>query len=256
MKPTIIAANWKMHKTLQEGIEWIQEVITYLAMHASPSTQVILFPSFIHLKTIHQLVSPYTALHLGAQNCHDQLAGAFTGEVSASMLASVEVGYVLVGHSERRAYFTESHEQIARKIDAALQFNIQPIFCCGEPWNIREHNQHHEYIAKQIADSLFHLTAEQIQRLIIAYEPVWAIGTGRTPDKVAIAGMQAVIRDVLAQQYNTSIAENVPLLYGGSCHANNIRDFVHIAGINGVLIGNASLQAKDFLDMLNVLARK
>lgn len=253
MKPTIIAANWKMHKTLQEGLEWVQEIMGYLTMHSLPSTQVVLLPSFIHLEAFHQLLPSYIALHLGAQNCHEKLSGAFTGEVSASMLASVGASYVLVGHSERRQYFAESHGQIARKIDAALQCNMQPIFCCGEPWEVRENNQHHEYIEQQIADSLFHLTAEQIKQVIIAYEPVWAIGTGKTPDIAAIAGMQAVIRDILAQQYGTSIADGITLLYGGSCNASNVRSFIRIAGINGVLVGNASLHVKDFLHMLRAL---
>jgi triosephosphate isomerase (TIM) len=256
MKPIIIAANWKMHKTLQEGLEWVQEFMGYLTMHSLPSTQVVLLPSFIHLESIRQLLPSYIALHLGAQDCHDQLSGAFTGEVSASMLASVGVCYVLVGHSERRQYCGESHELIARKIDAALQCNVRPIFCCGEPWEARELNQHHAYIEQQIADSLFHLAAEQIQQVIIAYEPVWAIGTGKTPDTVAIAGMQAGIRAILAQQYNNFIADDVTLLYGGSCNASNVTDFLRIAGINGVLVGNASLHVKDFLHMLRTLERK
>lgn len=253
MKPTIIAANWKMHKTLQEGLELVQEIMIYLTAHPLPDVQVILFPSFIHLGAIHRLLPPSIYLCLGAQNCHEKLSGAFTGEISASMLASVGVRYVLVGHSERRQYLGESQEQIARKVDAALQCNVQPIFCCGEPWEVRERNQHHEYIEKQIADSLFHLAAEQVQQVIIAYEPVWAIGTSKTPDSVAIAGMQAVIRNVLAKQYNASIADRAMLLYGGSCNASNVRDFMHIAGIDGVLVGNASLHVKDFLHMLSAL---
>ncbi len=253
MKPTMIAANWKMHKTLQEGLELAQEIIIYLTTHPLPDAQVVLFPSFIHLGAIHRLLPPYLSLCLGAQNCHDQSSGAFTGEVSVSMLASVGASYVLVGHSERRQYFGESHELIARKIDAALRCKVRPIFCCGEPWNVREHNQHHAYIEKQVADSLFHLTAEQIQQVIIAYEPVWAIGTGKTPDTTAIASMQAVIRDTLARRYNTLVADGATLLYGGSCNANNVRDFIHIAGINGVLVGNASLHVKDFLHMLSAL---
>lgn len=256
MKPTIIAANWKMHKSLKEGIELAQEIIIHLTTHPLPDVQVILLPSFLHLGAIHRLLPPSAALCLGAQNCHDQLFGAFTGEVSASMLASLGVRYVLVGHSERRQYVVESNELIARKVDAALQCGVRPIFCCGESWSVREGNQHYAYIEQQIADSLFHLTAEQIQQVVIAYEPVWAIGTGKTPDPVAIAGMQAGIRVILEKRYSSAISNRAILLYGGSCNANNVRDFIHIEGINGVLIGNASLQAKDFLDILHVLARK
>lgn len=255
MKPTIIAANWKMHKTLQEGLELAQELIIYLTTHPLSHIQVILFPSFIHLEAIQELLSPHLKLYLGAQNCHDQLSGAFTGEVSAAMLASVKVSYVLVGHSERRQYCGESHAQIAKKIEAALQYNMQPIFCCGEPWEVRARNQHHDYIAQQIKDSLFDLSPEKINRIMIAYEPVWAIGTGKTPDASDIAGMQALIRDILARHYDASVADGVILLYGGSCNASNIQDFVGIAGINGVLVGNASLYMKDFLPILNALPK-
>lgn len=253
MKPVIIAANWKMHKTLQEGLAWTQEITDYLAMLPLFNTKIILLPSFIHLEAIRQLLSTSFACYLGAQNCHDQLTGAFTGEVSASMLASVGVHYVLVGHSERRQYVGESPQQLAQKIDAVLAYNMQPIFCCGEPWEIREQNQQDEYIANQLTESLFHLSAAQLQQVIIAYEPVWAIGTGKTPDAITIAAMQAVIRNILASKYNMLVADHITLLYGGSCNANNIHEFIPIVGINGVLVGNSSLHVKDFLLMLKAL---
>jgi triosephosphate isomerase len=249
----IIAANWKMHKTFDEGLQLAQEIIFYLEHHAIPDMEVILFPSFIHLQAISRLLPSGRKVYLGAQNCHYELAGAFTGEVSALMLASIPIQYVLVGHSERRQNFLEDNRLIAQKIDAALNMNLQPVFCCGETLSIREKNQHYHFIKEQLSESLFHLKAEQVQQIKIAYEPVWAIGTGIIPSLLEIADMQKEIRDMLAIQYNSTLADHVAILYGGSCNSNNILDLIDISGINGVLIGGASLHLKEFLNILNSL---
>ena len=253
MHPIIIAANWKMNKTFQEGLQLAEEIACYLETNPVANTEVILFSSFIHLEAISKLLMPDTRLYLGAQNCHEQIAGAFTGEISAAMLASVNVCYVLVGHSERRQNFGEDNSLLARKIDAILSCKLQPIFCCGEPLPIRKNNQHYTFIRQQLAESLFHLTHDQLQQVVIAYEPIWAIGTGLTPSLVEIEDMQHEIRNILAKQYNSTLADNMRILYGGSCNVSNIPRIVSLSGINGVLIGGASLHFKEFIHILSSL---
>lgn len=253
MKQTIIAANWKMNKTLPEGKALTLELVEWLRTQQRTDLQIILLPSFIHLTTLHEWLTPDLPLTLGAQNCHEQAAGAFTGEVSSAMLASVGAQYVLVGHSERRLLHHEDHQVLARKVDAALAHGIQPIFCCGEPWEARTSSTQDTYIANQLAASLWHISATQMQQVTIAYEPVWAIGTGQTPDAAAIADMQKAIRAAIASHYTPSIAEGMTVLYGGSCNAKNVKDLVAIQGIDGVLVGNASLQATDFLPLLDAV---
>lgn len=254
MQPTLIAANWKMHNTLSEGQELTSTLISWLRKQHPAELQIILLPSFIHLTAIHSLLASDLPLALGAQNCHEKASGAFTGEVSSAMLSSAGVQYVLVGHSERRGAYKEGHELLAAKVDAALGQGIRPIFCCGEPWHERTHNTHEAYIAKQLEESLLHLSPEQISQVIIAYEPVWAIGTGEFPDADAIVAMQKAIRAVIAGRYTAPIAEDMRLLYGGSCNAQNVKSFLAIAGIDGVLVGNASVQAKDFLPLLEAVS--
>lgn len=255
MKPTIIAANWKMNKTLSEGQNLTMELIAWLRTQQREDLKVILIPSFIHLASIYPLLASDLLLDLGAQNCHEKLAGAFTGEVSSAMLASVGARYVLIGHSERRLLYHEDHVLLASKVDMALAHGIKPIFCCGEPWSERTTQAHDGYIAKQLTESLFHLSAEKLQEVIIAYEPVWAIGTGQTPDVNAIADMQNAIRALVARHYTAEIADHIAFLYGGSCNAKNVKDFISIAGIDGVLVGNASLQSNDFLQLLAEIPR-
>lgn len=253
MKPKFIAANWKMHKTFVEGYELAKEIIEHVATHYMPDIEVALFPPFIHLQAISKLLSCSQQLYLGAQNCHYEMDGPFTGEVSASMLASIDVKYVLVGHSERRHYFSEGNELIAKKIDAILKCGLQPIFCCGEVLEVREKGQQYDFIKGQLAQSLFHLTPHHIQQLKIAYEPVWAIGTGMTPSLVEVKDMQNEIRDILSVQYNSQLAEKASVLYGGSCNSKNIAGFVSIPGIDGTLIGGASLDFREFVNILGSL---
>jgi len=253
MKPTIIAANWKMNKTLQESKALTLEIMTWLRTQQREDLRVILFPSFIHLTTIHSLLTVELPLALGAQNCHEKLSGAFTGEVSSAMLVSAGVSYVLVGHSERRLLYHEDHPLLASKVAMILEASMQPIFCCGECWQERASNVQDAYIETQLVEGLFHLSAAQIQQVIIAYEPVWAIGTGKTPDAKVITEMQKSIRTVIVKHYNTGIAEGMKVLYGGSCNAKNVKEFISIDGVDGVLVGNASLQATDFLQLLEAI---
>ncbi|MHB9147617.1 MAG: triose-phosphate isomerase [Candidatus Amoebophilus sp.] len=253
MHHTIIAANWKMNKNFQEGLQLAKEIIQFIQAEPLAGAQIILFPSFIHLEAISKLLTLDVNLHLGAQNCHEQIAGAFTGEVSAAMLASIDVRYVLVGHSERRQNFAEDNDLIAKKIDAILSCKLQPVFCCGESLSVRESNQHYAFIEQQIAESLFHLTPDELQQIIIAYEPIWAIGTGLVPSLTEIEEMQQTIRNILTKQYNTDLVDNMVILYGGSCNASNVTKLISLSGINGVLIGGASLHFKEFIHILRSL---
>jgi triosephosphate isomerase len=253
MYPTIIVANWKMNKDFQEGLHLAKEITHFIQTNPLAHAQIILLPPFIHLEAIGKLLKPEDNIYLGAQNCHQQAAGGFTGEISVAMLASVGVRYVLVGHSERRHYFKEDNSLIAKKIDTILSYKLQPIFCCGEPLSIRESNEHYKFIEQQLTESIFHIPGEQIQQLMIAYEPVWAIGTGVTPSLAEIKDMQQEIRNILAKRYGNTLADNMVILYGGSCNINNIHNIVDLLGINGALIGGASLHFKEFIDILSTL---
>ena len=250
MTSKIIAGNWKMHKNFQEGLQFGKEIVDHLKNNYLHNVEVILFPTFIHLQAISKLLSPNIPLKIGAQNCHEQISGPFTGEIAAAMLSSLNVAYVLVGHSERRKLFLESSNLIAAKINTLLSYKIQPFFCCGESISIRECKQQYTFIRKQITESLFHLTPSEMHQIIIAYEPVWSIGTGITPSTVEIKEMQEEIRNILSDQYDSNLADNMIILYGGSCNIKNTSTFINIPGINGVLIGNSSLDIREFLRII------
>lgn len=259
MQTRIIAGNWKMHKTLEQGLQLVKVLIDQLQENAMQEANIILFPPFTHLEAINQLISAAKAsnlIHLGAQNCHHQQEGAFTGEVSAAMLRSVGARYVLVGHSERRKYFGEDPAVLATKVDTALMHALQPIFCCGEPWPIREKGLAFSFVCQQLAESLFHLTQAQIAQVIIAYEPVWAIGTGKIPSLLQIQDMHKAIRKTLAQQYNAEIAADIPILYGGSCNAQNAATILSCLAVDGALIGGASLEANSFMSIINACSNQ
>eukprot|EP01132_Coremiostelium_polycephalum_P000279 gene279-364_t len=246
-----------MNKTFQDGLQLAQQIAEHQHQVAhSNNPTIILIPPFIHLEAISHVIAPLAHLALGAQNCHEQPMGAYTGEISVPLLASTGVQYVLVGHSERRQYHQEGHALLAQKVDAVLQGKLQPIFCCGEPREIRESHQHLAFITQQLSESLFHLAYAQVQQLIIAYEPVWSIGTGRIPSLADIHEMQLHIRQVIAQQYDPHLAHQLPILYGGSCNADNIQQIVSIPGINGALIGGASLHLTEFIRILSCLTNK
>jgi triosephosphate isomerase len=251
MPKKIIVANWKMHKTLSEGVAWVQDIKTYAQEHPLDRLQIIILPPFIHLDAINKLLTPLLPLLLGAQHSHQELSGAFTGEVSPPMLASVGARYVLVGHSERRQHFGEINKVVAAKISSLLKSQLQPIVCCGEPLAIRERKQQYAFIRRQLQESMLGRPKEELQQLLIAYEPVWAIGTGRTPQVADIEAMQYEIRQVVAQCYDTTLASSLLILYGGSCNAQNVATFINVPGINGVLIGASCLHSKEFTDILN-----
>lgn len=243
----IVAGNWKMNLNYTEGRELSRGIVESL----QPSdVLVILCPPFIHLQNVCNIIKDISNVRLGAQNCHQETSGAYTGEVSAPMLRSVGVSYVILGHSERREYFGESDALLAQKIDTVLAQGMRPIFCCGEPLAIREKEEQQSYVEKQIEAALFHLTEDQIQEVTIAYEPIWAIGTGKTASPEQAQEMHAAIRQQLAGKYGKAIAEGTSILYGGSVKPNNAAEIFQQADVDGGLIGGASLKEKDFISIV------
>lgn len=253
MRPKIVAANWKMNKNFEEGLRFATELVKGLVQVPQKEAQIILTSPFIHLEAINRLLSADSQTYLGAQNCHEQTGGAFTGEISAPMLQSVGVKFVLIGHSERRQYFSEGSTLLAQKIDTVLNYKLRPIFCCGESKQIRVAGDQERFVQKQLTDSLFHLTETQISEVVIAYEPIWAIGTGYTPTPGQVQTMHQAIRHTIAQQYREEIAQSIPILYGGSCNAQNSSTFFECPDVDGGLIGGASLELDSFIAIVNSL---
>jgi triosephosphate isomerase len=200
-----------------------------------------------------QKVKDMPHIFVAAQNCYSKKSGAYTGEVSVEMLASLGVQYVVIGHSERREYFVESNKLLADKLDIALEYRITPIFCCGEPLGVREAGTQNEFVAKQLEDSLFHLDEEAVQKLVIAYEPIWAIGTGKTATSAQAQEMHAYLRSVLASKYGDAVAANISILYGGSVKASNAVELFSQPDVDGGLVGGASLIAGEFAAIINAL---
>ena len=239
-----------MNLTVEEGLQLTSEILNMVKDEVIEKVQAILAPPFTHLSSVAKLIEGDGQIHLSAQNCSDQVSGAYTGEVSAAMLRSLPVSYVILGHSERRQYFGESDELLAKKVDQALDHGLIPIFCCGEALEIRENETHFQYVADQISSSLFHLSAEAMSKIIVAYEPIWAIGTGKTASAAQAQEMHAHLRGHLAQKYGESVANGIPILYGGSCKPSNAKEIFSGADVDGGLIGGASLKSRDFVDII------
>lgn len=246
MRQTIIAANWKMHKTLEEGLELAVAIKSNLSSAPATDKVAILCTPYIHLFHMVETFRDVEHIHVGAQNCHQEEQGAYTGEISAPMLQAMGVPYVILGHSERRQYFGEDEALLKTKVDQALAHDLKPIFCCGEPLEVREADQHKALVTKQVKEALFHLSAEQMSQVVIAYEPVWAIGTGKVASPEQAQEMHAHIRQLVADQYGTSVADNLSILYGGSVKPNNAEEIFAKPDVDGGLIGGASLKAEDF----------
>ena len=249
MRKNIVAGNCKMNKTLQEGIALAKELNEVLA-NERPNCDVIICTPFIHLASVTPLVDS-AKIGVGAENCADKESGAYTGEVSAAMVASTGAKYVILGHSERRAYYHETPEILKEKVRLALANGLTPIFCVGEVLEEREAGKQNEVVYGQLAGSLFDLTAEEFSRLIIAYEPVWAIGTGKTATAAQAQEIHAYIRSVIADKYGKDVADNTSILYGGSCKASNARELFANPDVDGGLIGGASLKAADFKGIID-----
>ncbi len=248
IRKKIVAGNWKMNKTMSEAHTLIEDIA---AQKIPDDVIVVLCPPIVYAEMTHRLMAGNKNLHLGTQNVHHESGGAFTGEVSVEMLKSVGTEYIIVGHSERRAFNRESSVHITQKIKNILAADIAPIYCCGEPLLIREKNTHVAFVAKQIRNELFGLSPAEISKIVVAYEPIWAIGTGITASPAQAQEMHAAIRDIFSKKYGKKIADELPILYGGSCNAANAKEIFGKPDVDGGLIGGASLKAKDFITIIN-----
>ena len=251
MRKKIIAGNWKMNTTLKEGVKLVEETLLLLTNRNIGETVVIFCPPFISLGKISSMIEERKNIFSSAQNCYSEKSGAFTGEVSAGMIRSVGAEYVIIGHSERRQYFGEGNQTLAKKTDCVLAEGMKPIFCVGEPLEVREENKYKELVEMQLNEGLFHLIPQQFQNVVIAYEPVWAIGTGKVASDEQAQEMHAFIRTLIAQKYSQQIADATSILYGGSCKPSNAKGLLSQLDVDGGLIGGASLIAADFVAIIN-----
>lgn len=254
MRKKIVAGNWKMNKTFEEASTLVSEVMGMVEDEAKGNVRVVLCVPFPYLVAVRNQLGKNTRIEVGAQNCSEHEAGAYTGEVSAAMLRSISVPYVILGHSERRQYFGEDGKLLARKVDIALKYGLSPIFCCGEQLEVRERGEHEKLVREQVEEALFHLDASAIEKVVIAYEPVWAIGTGKTASAQQAQDMHAVIRQHIAAKYGSSTADAISILYGGSVNAGNAAELFANPDVDGGLVGGASLKSRDFTDIVKAMA--
>jgi len=247
MRKKIVAGNWKMNKTLQEGIELAKTVNRQIEDNG---TVVVLCTPFIHLSEVRNLITK-DSLYLGAQNCASETSGAFTGEVSVDMIKSTGAEYVIIGHSERRTYYHEDDTLLNKKVKLVLAAGLIPIFCCGEVLAERQAGNHIQLVKTQIDKGLFDLSPEDFGKVVIAYEPVWAIGTGVNATSEQAQEMHKVIRELIAEKFGNQTADNTSILYGGSCKPSNAKELFSNPDVDGGLIGGASLIAADFMGIVN-----
>lgn len=249
MRKKVIAGNWKMNKTLEDSLKLATEVVTISNDEVNNNVQIVMCVPFTSLFAVSNIVKG-TKVALGAQNCYSKSSGAYTGEISAEMLKSVGVQYVILGHSERREYFGESNALLAEKVNIVLATGMTPIFCCGETLAQREKGIHIDFINAQLTESLFHLSADDMKKVIIAYEPIWAIGTGVTASTAQAQEMHELIRKHIASKYGNEVAETIVIQYGGSMKPDNAKELLSCKDVDGGLIGGASLKARDFIDVI------
>jgi triosephosphate isomerase len=250
MRKKIVAGNWKMNNNFQEGIDLSNDLVSKYKK-SDKNKELIVCPPFIHLTAVAEKLSN-SEIHLGAQNCHTEGKGAFTGEISAKMLDSVSVSYCLVGHSERRANFFEDNNELKKKCKQLVSNNINPIFCCGELLRDRKNGSHFEVIEDQL-EVLWSLSKIDFEKVIVAYEPVWAIGTGETASADQAQEIHKFIRRKISEEFGSETAENTSILYGGSCKPSNAVELFSKPDVDGGLIGGAALNADDFLAIYNAL---
>lgn len=248
MRKKIVAGNWKMNKTFTEAEDLLFGIADELQQGRPEDVEIVVFPPAIFLELAND-VATENGFFAGLQNISEHESGAYTGELSAAMVASAGGSHVILGHSERRTYFGETDALIAKKIDQALKHNLTPVYCCGEVLQEREDNRHFDVVEKQVSESLFHLSEDDFAKVVIAYEPVWAIGTGRTASPEQAQEMHAFIRKVLAGKFGDAAASTA-ILYGGSCNAANAKELFANADVDGGLIGGASLKAVDFVTII------
>ncbi|MEO5908120.1 MAG: triose-phosphate isomerase [Ginsengibacter sp.] len=252
MRKQIAAANWKMNLTLQQSTELLDEIVGKNIVLLENQEAVFGVP-FPYLLLAEDKTKSNNGFFVAAQNCFTKESGAFTGEVSAVMLSSLQIKYVIIGHSERREYFSEDNYMLAQKVDVCLKNNLRPIFCCGESLEIRESDTQNKYVETQLKESLFHLDSSAIKNFVIAYEPIWAIGTGKTATAEQAQEMHAHIRNVMAEKFGDDIAESISILYGGSVKANNAKEIFGKKDVDGGLVGGASLNASEFAEIIKSL---
>ncbi|MEJ6749233.1 MAG: triose-phosphate isomerase [Flavobacteriales bacterium] len=244
MRKNIVVGNWKMNLNREEGIKLVEEVISLVS--SDNNVEVVFSPPFLYLHKVNKMCANDNLLQTASQNISHNESGAFTGEVSSQMVNSLNVKYTILGHSERREYFNETNIELKQKVDLSLKNNLKIIFCCGESLNQRESGVHFDWIKQQLTESVFHLTEKEFEKVVIAYEPIWAIGTGITASSDQAEEIHQFVRNVITEKYNENIAENTSILYGGSCNPTNAKELFSKKNIDGGLIGGASLNAENF----------
>lgn len=249
MRKKIAAANWKMNTLQSEGKTLVDSLLSTLP-NLSENSKVVIAPPFIQLASVAAQLSGHAHMHASAQNCAAEKSGAYTGEVSAAMVKDAGAAYVIIGHSERREYYKEDNATLVKKSDIALENGLQVIFCCGEPLSIREAETQNQYVETQISEGLFHYNTGQLKNIVIAYEPIWAIGTGRTASAQQAQDMHAHIRSVIAGKFGSEAADDMSILYGGSVKASNAAELFACPDVDGGLVGGASLVAEEFTGII------
>ena len=253
MRKKIVAGNWKMNKTAEDAKALLSEVVNMIKDEVTSDVEVVLCPPTLYLTTFRLYVTAGGKISLGAQNCHEKASGAYTGEISAPMLQSIGVEYVILGHSERRQYFGETNAQLAEKVAIALENGLTPIFCCGESRDLRENGDYDAFVKNQLTESLFHLSAETFGKVVIAYEPIWAIGTGLTATSGQAQDMHFELRRHIAGQYGDAVAQDISILYGGSANEKNAAELFAQPDVDGGLIGGASLKSREFTNVVKAI---
>ena len=251
MRKKIIAGNWKMNKTFDDAMALTSEVVNLLHDEYKGSALTVIIPPFLYVNSVRRMINGN--VFSGAQNCHQENSGAFTGEVSAAMIKSCGAEYVIIGHSERRQYFGETNELLAKKVNAVLANHLTAIYCCGETLEEREANKHFDVLRTQISEGLFHLTNEQMQYVVVDYEPVWAIGTGKTASTAQAQEVHEFIRGLIREKFGVETADNITIQYGGSVKADNAAELFSAPDIDGALVGGAALQSRSFVDIVKAM---
>lgn len=251
MRKNIVAGNWKMNLDYEQGLSLFSEIVNMVKDEVVGNQEVVVCSPAIHLHSLRQLTNS-NKVSVGAQNIYQAESGAYTGEVSAAQVRSTGAEYVILGHSERRAYFDETDEVLAEKVNVALKNSLKPIFCIGETKDQREAGEFFNVIKEQLEKGVFHLSASEFAKVVLAYEPVWAIGTGLTASPEQAQEVHAFIRNSIAKAYTDEVAEATTILYGGSCNPTNAKELFSQTDIDGGLIGGASLKSRDFLDIVKV----
>jgi triosephosphate isomerase len=250
MRQKIVAGNWKCNTNLQEGVELAKAVDSIIASKGADDVVVVLGTPFTHLSKVVETVNT-DRIDVASQNCAAEAKGAYTGEVSVAMVKSTGAKYVILGHSERREYYGETSETLNKKLALVLEAGLTPIYCCGEALDIREAGTQNDFVKKQLDETIFELSADDFKKIVIAYEPIWAIGTGVTASSAQAQEIHAYIRSTIAEKFGAEVAEGTSILYGGSCNPKNANELFANKDVDGGLIGGASMKAEDFIGIIN-----